>query len=151
MTQSSAIQSLITGRVETKPSQAPAGHDFAQELITTLAQRAEPQQTAPPQQLANHANELVNHVFYGTLLREFRETQNDPLLGNSSANRVFLKQLDMAVIRESSKGRPNPIARALIEQLEGPRTTAHSARQDRLGEKFSSQPDHTTTEGALPE
>ncbi len=69
-------------------------------------------------QLAQAANEFVNQVFYGPMMKSFRESQNNPYFGNGPGGKTFVNQLDMELLSRMSAGKPTPIAQALIDQLE---------------------------------
>ena len=69
--------------------------------------------------LAQVANEFVNQVFYGPLLREMRENQHNPYFGNGPGGKTFMRQLDMEMVKRMSGNKPGPIAQALIRQLSG--------------------------------
>lgn len=82
--------------------------------------------------LATQANELVNQVFYGTLLREIHEENKNPLFGSGPGGMTFVRQLDMELVKRMSGGKPSPIAQSLIHKLDhqgrGLRDAMHQAR-----------------------
>ena len=69
------------------------------------------------QLLVQHANEVVNQVFYGTLLREFREAQEPTIFGKGPGGQTFIRQLDMELIKRISQGGGSPLTEALVKQL----------------------------------
>ncbi|MBN1763974.1 MAG: hypothetical protein JW860_01850 [Sedimentisphaerales bacterium] len=72
-------------------------------------------------QLRQKASEVVNQVFYGTLLREFREAQQPTLLDSGPGVKTFMRQLDMELIHRISQRGDAPLVKALIKQLGGDR------------------------------
>lgn len=64
------------------------------------------------------ANELVGQVFFGTLLREFRESSEMPFLSGTPGGTAFLRQLDQELITRLSRRQPSPLADALVKQLQ---------------------------------
>ncbi len=69
-------------------------------------------------ELIQKANEFVNQVFWGTLLRDVRGAQKPTVLDDGPGRMTFVKQLDMELIKCMSSQRQTPLARALIRQLE---------------------------------
>lgn len=67
--------------------------------------------------LRQKANELVNQAFYGPLLQEMRQEQNNPLFGNGPGAQVFLRQLDQALIERMSGRGGTPLAEAIVRKL----------------------------------
>ena len=67
--------------------------------------------------LVQAANEFVNQAFYGPLLRELRESQNNPYFDNGPGGKTFLRQLDMELVRRMSGNKPSAIAESLLRQL----------------------------------
>lgn len=76
--------------------------------------------------LAAQANELVNQVFYGTMLREIHDQNKNPLFGNGPGGTTFVRQLDMELVKHMSGGKPSPIAMSLIRKLDH---QGHTLRQ----------------------
>ena len=68
-------------------------------------------------QLAQRANEVVNQVFYGTLLREFRQAQTSTIFDKGPGGQTFIRQLDMELIKRISQGGRSPLTDALVKQL----------------------------------
>lgn len=68
--------------------------------------------------LKTSANEVVNKLFYGEMLRTFRASQDDPFFGKGPGNSIFVEQLDSQMISAMSKGGRNGIADALLKQLD---------------------------------
>ena len=71
-----------------------------------------------PTALEQKANELVNTLFYGTLLREFRQSQKNPYFDQGTAGRVFWQQFDMEVIRRMSQSPSTGLAKDLMKHLD---------------------------------
>jgi len=71
-------------------------------------------------------NQFVNQVFYGTLLREFRNAQQPTLLDNGPGAQTFLRHLDMELISRISQRGESALSRAVLKQLLGPEYTASS-------------------------
>ncbi|MCH9023607.1 MAG: hypothetical protein IID32_12725 [Planctomycetes bacterium] len=68
--------------------------------------------------LIGAANEFVNNVFYGTMMREFRRSQGEGLFGNTPGGKIFMEQLDTELIRRMNNDkRVSPLAQALVDQL----------------------------------
>ena len=70
-------------------------------------------------QLKEKAAELVSNVFYGTLMKEFRASSEDSLFSGGFAGQAFQQQLDNVYINNLSKQTNNPIAEALVRQING--------------------------------
>ena len=71
-----------------------------------------------PTALEQKTNELVNTIFYGTLMREFRQSQKNPYFDQGTAGRVFWQQFDMEVIRRMSQSSPTGLAKDLMKHLD---------------------------------
>ena len=68
--------------------------------------------------LIGAANEFVNNVFYGTMMREFRRSQGEGFFGNTPGGKIFMEQLDVELIRRMSNNkRVSPLAQALVDQF----------------------------------
>lgn len=85
--------------------------------------------------LVEAANEFVNQAFYGPLLRELRESQNNPYFDNGPGGKTFLRQLDMELVRRMSGNKPSAIAESLLRQLDANYRSA--VKPDVMGEKVS--------------
>jgi Rod binding domain-containing protein len=72
-----------------------------------------------PDTLKTLANQVVNEVFYGTLMREFRNAQNPTLFDQGPGATTFIRQLDSELISRISQRGESPLAKALIRQLGG--------------------------------
>jgi len=70
-------------------------------------------------ELVLKANEFVNNVFYGTLLREFRNARPQGLMNQGPGAGTFTRQLDQELIKRISSRGDSPIAQALIRQMTG--------------------------------
>jgi len=68
--------------------------------------------------LAQKANEVVNMVFWGAMLREFRQSHPPTMFEGGRAGGVFMRQLDMEVVRRISKSGSTPVADVLIKRLD---------------------------------
>ena len=68
-------------------------------------------------QLARYANEVVNQVFYGTLMREFRNAQPPGMFDQGPGGQAFIRQLDMELVKRMSQGGASPLAEVLLKQL----------------------------------
>jgi len=68
-------------------------------------------------QLAQYANEVVHQVFYGTLMREFRNAQPPGMFDQGPGGQAFIRQLDMELVRGMSQGGNSPLAEVLLKQL----------------------------------
>lgn len=84
--------------------------------------------------LREAANEFVNVLFYGTLMKEFREGQQNELFGNSTGSRIFQRQLDMELIRGMNAQQPSALAEALMQSLD-----PQKMHQRRVMERTGSQ------------
>ena len=74
------------------------------------------------------ANEFVNNVYYGTLMREFRRSQGEGLFGNTPGGKIFQEQLDAELIkRMGSRDRVSPLAKMLVERFTRNSSAAGSA------------------------
>lgn len=67
--------------------------------------------------LVQAANEFVNQVFYGPLLREMRDSSQNPYFGNGPGGTTFMRQLDMEMLRRMSSDKPSALAQSLLKQL----------------------------------
>jgi Rod binding domain-containing protein len=67
--------------------------------------------------LVQAANEFVNQVFYGPLLREMRDSDHNPYFGNGPGGKTFMRQLDMEMIGRMNGNKPSALAQSLIRQL----------------------------------
>ncbi len=77
------------------------------------------------------ANELVDQLFYGTLLREFHNSQQPTMLDSGPGAMTFIRQLDMELVKKMSlQGvadskrvvESNALVRALVKELYGKKT-----------------------------
>jgi hypothetical protein len=69
------------------------------------------------QELRQKASEFVNQVFYGTLLREFRNAQPPGMFNQGPGAATFVRQLDMELITRISRGGDSPMTEALLKRL----------------------------------
>jgi len=68
--------------------------------------------------LREAANEVVNKMFFGEMLKSFRQSQDNPYFGNGSGNKVFVEKLDSEMITAMSKNNRNGMADSLLKQLD---------------------------------
>jgi len=73
---------------------------------------------SPDMKLAGLAHQVVNQVFYGTLMREFRGSQRPTLLDNGPGATTFIRQLDMELIKRISPQGSSSLAATLAERLQ---------------------------------
>ena len=69
-------------------------------------------------QLSQLSNEFVNQVFWGTMLREFRESSSGTLLDGGPGGSAFIRQLDAELIKRISERSDNSLSQALLRQLD---------------------------------
>ncbi|MCF7957281.1 MAG: hypothetical protein K9M57_02400 [Phycisphaerae bacterium] len=74
---------------------------------------------APQGSLREKASELVNNVFYGTLLRQFRDAQEPVLFGHGPGGDAFSRQMDMELIKRISQRGDAPLVDAIMKQITG--------------------------------
>ena len=67
--------------------------------------------------LVHAANEFVNQVFLGTMLREFRNAQQPTIVDGGSGRGTFARQLDLELIKRISQGGQSPVVSAVLRQL----------------------------------
>lgn len=84
-----------------------------------------------PQQpdLRKLASEFVNHVFYGSLLREFRDSQQSTILDGGPGGSTFMRQLDMELIGRISKRGDAPLVDALLRQWDKSHTLSSEIKR----------------------
>lgn len=70
-------------------------------------------------QLAQKANEVVNQLFWGTMLREFRNASSGTILDSGPGSDTFARQLDQELIKRISSTIVTPWAEPLVKQLSG--------------------------------
>jgi|GEM_PF-4028380 len=75
--------------------------------------------------LRTTANEVVNKLFFGEMMRSFRASQDDPFFGKGPGDSIFVEQLDNKMISAMSKSSRNGIADALLKQLDPRGYNAH--------------------------
>jgi len=83
------------------------------------------------QVLRQKATEFVNQVFYGTMLREFRNAQKPTILDKGPGASSFIRLLDMELISRMSQRGDSSLADALIKQLGGEVETPKNFSQGR--------------------
>ena len=72
---------------------------------------------AERQEAARLTSQVINQVFWGTLLREFRNNQQPTILDSGPGNMTFIRQLDMELIKRMSRPDNSPLAAAVMRQL----------------------------------
>lgn len=68
--------------------------------------------------LEQAAHQVVNQVFWGAMLREFRTAHQDPILGGSPGGGAFIQQLDQVLLERMSQRGKSPLVDALLKQLD---------------------------------
>ncbi len=68
--------------------------------------------------LVQAANQVVNQVFWGAMLREFRNAHQDPILGGSPGADAFVQQLDQVLLDRMSQRGKSPLVDGLLKQLD---------------------------------
>jgi len=72
----------------------------------------------PETQLAQKARELVNQVFWGAMLRDFRQNRPPTIFDGGPGSSTFIRQLDMELLKRISQKGDSPLAQALIQKLD---------------------------------
>ncbi len=85
------------------------------------------------EQLRQAASEFINMTFYGTLMREFRESQDSSPWTGGPGGRAFTRQLDTEMIHRMSERADAPLVDAVIRQLTGDRLTKMNEAAGRQG------------------
>jgi len=95
-----------------------SAQNYAAQQIQSVQKRAEklPRQADP--ELVQKANQFVNQIFWGTLLREFRDAHKNPILDNGPGSQTFVRQLDQMIIERISQRGKSPLTDALLKQLD---------------------------------
>ena len=68
-------------------------------------------------ELNRTASEFVNNIFYGTLLRQFRDAQKPSIFGQGPGGATFLRMLDTELIKRMSQRGVSPVAEAVSNHL----------------------------------
>jgi hypothetical protein len=80
----------------------------------TAATVAQPAASAPGVELRRTADELVGSVFYGTLLRQLRQSSLKGAYGHGGrGEEVFGAQLDQVLAQRAGRARTNPLSAAV--------------------------------------
>ncbi len=78
--------------------------------------------------LREKAAEVVSNVFYGTLMKEFRQgCDSDTMFSGGFGGEAFQQQLDNVFVAEISHQGNNPIVDAMVRQLGGSGNGAFSS------------------------
>ncbi len=67
--------------------------------------------------LREKAAEVVSNVFYGTLLKEFRQSCESGMFSGGFAGEAFQQQMDNIYVTEMSRQGNNPIVDSMVRQL----------------------------------
>ena len=70
-----------------------------------------------PSTLAQAANQVVNQVFWGSMMREFRAAHQDPILGSCPGAGIFVQQLDQVILDRMNARGDSPLVKGLLRQL----------------------------------
>ena len=68
-------------------------------------------------ELARRANEFINQAFWGSMLREFRNTRPSTIFDNGLGHDTFIRHLDAELIKRMGDSSQLGLADALIRQL----------------------------------
>lgn len=68
-------------------------------------------------ELRAKASELVASTFYGTLLKEFRESSDSGMFDGGFGGKAFQQQLDTVFVTEISKQSNNSLVDSIVRQL----------------------------------
>jgi len=72
-------------------------------------------------QLRQQVSEVVNNVFYGTLLRQLRDSQNSGIFDKGPGGTTFIRQLDSELIKRISQRGDAPLVDTIMEKITGGR------------------------------
>lgn len=72
---------------------------------------------SPRGELQALANRFVNQTFYGTLLRNLRESSQGTVMDSGPGSMTFIRQLDQELIKRISERGDSPVAAALVRKL----------------------------------
>ena len=80
-------------------------------------------------ELIRAANEFVNNVFYGTLLRRFRDAQQPTIFDSGPGGGPFQRMLDTEFVKRISQQGISPVDKQLIRHLSKMQDTTNALRQ----------------------
>lgn len=63
------------------------------------------------------AAELVGNLFYGTMMKEIRQSTDNNMFSGGFAGQAFQQQLDTIFVSELSKRQNNQIVESMVRQL----------------------------------
>jgi hypothetical protein len=75
--------------------------------------------TGRNRQLRRQVSEVVNNVFYGTLLRQLRESQRSDILDKGPGGTTFIRQLDLELIKRISQRGDAPMVDTIMKKITG--------------------------------
>ena len=70
-------------------------------------------------QLRRQVSEVVNNVFYGTLLRQMRDTQRSEIFDKGPGGTTFTRQLDSELIKRISQRGDAPLVDTIMKKITG--------------------------------
>jgi hypothetical protein len=70
-------------------------------------------------QLRQQVSEVVNNVFYGTLLRQMRDSQQSEFFDKGPGGTTFIRQLDSELIKRISQRGDAPLVDAIMKKITG--------------------------------
>jgi len=94
-----------------------AQNSAAQQIQPVRTGNEKPVRETDPE-LVQKANQFVNQIFWGTLLREFRDAHKNPIFDNGPGSQTFVRQLDQMMIERISQRGKSPLTDALLKQLD---------------------------------
>ncbi|MBN2376817.1 MAG: hypothetical protein JXD22_10465 [Sedimentisphaerales bacterium] len=103
--------------VNNNASLISARNSAVQQIQPVRTGNEKPARETDPE-LVQKANQFVNQIFWGTLLREFREANKNPIFDNSPGSQTFVRQLDQMMIERISQRGKSPLTDALLKQVD---------------------------------
>ncbi len=79
--------------------------------------------------LRQKASEFVNQIFYGTLMREFRNAESSGLFGGGPGGSTFKRQLDTEFIKCISQRGDAPLVDSVLNKIKGGATIKYKIDQ----------------------
>ena len=68
-------------------------------------------------ELTRLANEFVNTVFYGSLMREFRQSHSSSLIDQGPGHQTFMQMLDTELVKRMGDKGQTDLSQAVVRQL----------------------------------